>query len=170
MAEERCAKYGITVRYPGRSCAPTTARWSRRSAPHLVGAGVAPSRLDLPGRLGAAADHRDRVVSRAVIVRMWEVQAHPEGVSDLLSWVCEAALPSLEVNPLYVSGEVFSSTETGWSRSSAGAATRCRCRTRRATWSRGRRTCGISARSTAERVSRPVEAQPAAMAGPRRPR
>jgi hypothetical protein len=50
-------------------------------------------------------------VSRAVIVRMWEARAHPEGLTDLLSWVCEAALPSLEVNPLYLSGEVFSSTD-----------------------------------------------------------
>jgi hypothetical protein len=50
-------------------------------------------------------------VSRAVIVRMWEVRAHPEAMGELLSWVCEAALPSLEVNPLYLSGEVFSSTD-----------------------------------------------------------
>ena len=50
-------------------------------------------------------------MSRAVIVRMWEVRAHPEAMADLLSWVCEAALPNLEVNPLHVSSEVFSSTD-----------------------------------------------------------
>jgi hypothetical protein len=50
-------------------------------------------------------------MSRAVIVRMWEVRSHPEGLTDLLSWACESALPSLEVNPLYVSGEVLSSTD-----------------------------------------------------------
>ena len=31
--------------------------------------------------------------SGPVIVRMWEVRAHPEALSDLLSWICEAALP-----------------------------------------------------------------------------
>jgi hypothetical protein len=42
---------------------------------------------------------------------MWEVRTHPEGLTDLLSWVCEAALPSVEVNPLHVSSEVLSSTD-----------------------------------------------------------
>jgi len=50
-------------------------------------------------------------MSRAVIVRMWEVRAHPEGLTDLLSWVCEAALPSLELSPLHMSSEVLSSTD-----------------------------------------------------------
>jgi hypothetical protein len=42
---------------------------------------------------------------------MWEVKAYPEALTDLLSWVCEAALPSIEVNPLHVASEVFSSTD-----------------------------------------------------------
>ena len=42
---------------------------------------------------------------------MWEVRAYPEALPDLLSWVCEAALPSLELDPLHVSSEVFSSTD-----------------------------------------------------------
>jgi hypothetical protein len=42
---------------------------------------------------------------------MWEVRAYPEAMTDLLSWVCEAALPSVEVDPLHVSSEVFSSTD-----------------------------------------------------------
>jgi hypothetical protein len=46
-----------------------------------------------------------------VIVRMWEVRAHPEAFDDLLSWVCEAALPRWETNPLHVSSEVFSSAD-----------------------------------------------------------
>jgi hypothetical protein len=46
-----------------------------------------------------------------VIARMWEVRSHPEGFSDLLSWVCEAALPKVEVHPSHVSSEVFSSTD-----------------------------------------------------------
>jgi hypothetical protein len=50
-------------------------------------------------------------VSGAVIARMWEVRAHPEGFTELLSWVCESALPAVEVNPLHVSSEVFSSTD-----------------------------------------------------------
>ncbi len=43
---------------------------------------------------------------------MWEVRSHPEALTDLLSWVCEAALPTIEVNPLHVSSEVFSSTDS----------------------------------------------------------
>ena len=46
-----------------------------------------------------------------MIVRMWEVRAHPEGLSDLLSWICEAALPKIEVNPLHITSEVFTSTD-----------------------------------------------------------
>jgi hypothetical protein len=42
---------------------------------------------------------------------MWEVKAHPEAMTDVLSWVCEAALPEIEVNPLHVSSEVFTSTD-----------------------------------------------------------
>ena len=46
-----------------------------------------------------------------VIVRMWEVRAHPESFDELLSWVCEAALLDVEVEPLHVSSEVFTSTD-----------------------------------------------------------
>jgi hypothetical protein len=46
-----------------------------------------------------------------MIVRMWEVKAHPEGLADVLSWVCEAAIPKLETNPLHISSEVFSSAD-----------------------------------------------------------
>jgi hypothetical protein len=42
---------------------------------------------------------------------MWEVQAYPEGFTELLSWVCEAALPAIEPNPAHVTSEVFSSTD-----------------------------------------------------------
>jgi hypothetical protein len=42
---------------------------------------------------------------------MWEARANPEGFQDLLSWVCEAALPELEHHPLHVSSEVFASTD-----------------------------------------------------------
>jgi hypothetical protein len=42
---------------------------------------------------------------------MWEAQAHPEGFADLLAWVCEAALPEIEIQPLHISSEVLSSTE-----------------------------------------------------------
>jgi hypothetical protein len=50
-------------------------------------------------------------VSDPVIVRMWEVRAYPQRFADLLSWVCETALPAIEVHPLHVSSEVFSSTD-----------------------------------------------------------
>ena len=49
--------------------------------------------------------------SGPVIVRMWEVRAHPEALTDLLSWICEAALPKVEVSPLHISSEVFTSTD-----------------------------------------------------------
>jgi hypothetical protein len=42
---------------------------------------------------------------------MWEVRAHPESLSDLLSWICEAGLPKIEVNPLHIASEVYSSTD-----------------------------------------------------------
>ena len=42
---------------------------------------------------------------------MWEVRAHPEGFDDLLSWVCEAAVPRYERNPAHINTEVFSSTD-----------------------------------------------------------
>jgi hypothetical protein len=42
---------------------------------------------------------------------MWEVRAHPEALTDLLSWICEAALPKIEVSPLHNSSEVYSSTD-----------------------------------------------------------
>ncbi len=51
------------------------------------------------------------VESSAVIVRMWEVRAHPEAFDELLSWVCEAMLPKVEVHPMHISSEVFSSTD-----------------------------------------------------------
>jgi hypothetical protein len=46
-----------------------------------------------------------------VIARMWEVRAHPEGFTDLLSWVCEAAVPGIESHPLHIASEVFSSAD-----------------------------------------------------------
>jgi hypothetical protein len=42
---------------------------------------------------------------------MWEVRAHPEGFADLLSWVCDSAVPAIEEHPLHLSSEVFSSTD-----------------------------------------------------------
>lgn len=50
-------------------------------------------------------------MSPGVIVRMWEVRAHPEGFTDLLSWVVDRAVPGVEVNPLHIASEVFTSTD-----------------------------------------------------------
>jgi hypothetical protein len=50
-------------------------------------------------------------VSRDVIARMWEVRARPERFTELLSWVCDTALPAVEVLPQHVSSEVYSSTD-----------------------------------------------------------
>lgn len=46
-----------------------------------------------------------------MIVRMWEVRALGSGFDELLSWVCDQALPRIEVLPLHVSSQVFSSTD-----------------------------------------------------------
>lgn len=42
---------------------------------------------------------------------MWEVRAWPAGFGELLTWVCETAVPALEVQPLHMSSEVFTSTD-----------------------------------------------------------
>jgi hypothetical protein len=46
-----------------------------------------------------------------VIVRMWEVRAYPRTFTELLEWVCDVALPTIEVQPLHIGSEVFSSTD-----------------------------------------------------------
>ena len=46
-----------------------------------------------------------------MIARMWEVRALASGFDELLSWVCDDVLPMLEVLPLHVSSEVYSSTD-----------------------------------------------------------
>jgi hypothetical protein len=46
-----------------------------------------------------------------VIVRMWEVRGHPGRFADLVSWVCETAVPSLELDPGHVASEVFASAD-----------------------------------------------------------
>jgi len=46
-----------------------------------------------------------------MIARMWEVRASRSGLDELLSWVCDVALPKLEVLPSHVSSEVYSSTD-----------------------------------------------------------
>ena len=42
---------------------------------------------------------------------MWEARAYREAFADLLSWVCDAAVPELEQHPLHVSSEVYTSTD-----------------------------------------------------------
>ena len=46
-----------------------------------------------------------------MIVRMWEVRAHPEGFADLLGWVCDVAVATVEAHPQHIASEVFSSTD-----------------------------------------------------------
>ena len=50
-------------------------------------------------------------MSGDVIVRMWEVRGEPAKFTDLIAWVCDTAVPRLEVEPLHISSEVFSSTD-----------------------------------------------------------
>jgi hypothetical protein len=46
-----------------------------------------------------------------MIARMWEVRALGSGFAELLTWVCDDAVPSVEVLPQHVSSEVYSSTD-----------------------------------------------------------
>lgn len=46
-----------------------------------------------------------------MIVRMWEAKAESYGFADLITWVCETALPDFDHDPLHLSSEVFSSTD-----------------------------------------------------------
>ncbi len=42
---------------------------------------------------------------------MWEVRALGSGFAELLSWVCDRAVPAIEVEPLHVASEVFTSPD-----------------------------------------------------------
>lgn len=53
----------------------------------------------------------NRVGSGGVIVRMWEARAHPAAFAELLSWVCDTAVPSIELEPRHLTSEVYSSTD-----------------------------------------------------------
>jgi hypothetical protein len=46
-----------------------------------------------------------------MIARMWEVRALRSGFDELLTWVCDEALPQIEVLPSHVSSDVYSSTD-----------------------------------------------------------
>ena len=46
-----------------------------------------------------------------MIARMWEVRASENGFDELLSWVCDVAVPGIEVLPQHVSSEIYSSTD-----------------------------------------------------------
>jgi hypothetical protein len=46
-----------------------------------------------------------------MIARMWEVRALGSGFDELLTWVCDEALPQIEVLPSHLSSEVYSSTD-----------------------------------------------------------
>jgi hypothetical protein len=46
-----------------------------------------------------------------MIARMWEVRASEAGFDELLGWVCDQALPTIEVLPQHVSSDVYSSAD-----------------------------------------------------------
>ena len=46
-----------------------------------------------------------------MIARMWEVRASASGFDELLTWVCDVAVPTIEQNPLHISSEVFTSPD-----------------------------------------------------------
>jgi hypothetical protein len=46
-----------------------------------------------------------------MIARMWEVRALASGFDELLTWVCDVAVPGIEVLPQHMASEVFSSTD-----------------------------------------------------------
>ena len=46
-----------------------------------------------------------------MIARMWEVRATEAGFDELLSWVCDRAVPQVSVDPRHVSSEIFTSPD-----------------------------------------------------------
>jgi hypothetical protein len=42
---------------------------------------------------------------------MWEVRGEPGRVPELVRWVCDVAVPSVEHHPRYAGSEVFSATD-----------------------------------------------------------
>ena len=46
-----------------------------------------------------------------MIVRMWEVRAQQRNFTELLSWVCDVAVPAIEQSPLHMSSEVFTAPD-----------------------------------------------------------
>ncbi|WP_203712641.1 hypothetical protein [Asanoa siamensis] len=46
-----------------------------------------------------------------MIVRMWEARAERNRLPELVEWVCDTALPRVEVSPLHIASEVFSSSD-----------------------------------------------------------
>jgi len=46
-----------------------------------------------------------------MIARMWEVRALASGFDELLAWVCDVAVPRIEVLPQHVASDVYSSTD-----------------------------------------------------------
>ena len=46
-----------------------------------------------------------------MIVRMWEVRAQQRTFTELLGWVCDVAVPAIELSPLHIQSEVFSSPD-----------------------------------------------------------
>jgi hypothetical protein len=46
-----------------------------------------------------------------MIARMWEIRASRTGFDDLLAWVCDVAVPRIEVLPQHVSSDIYSSTD-----------------------------------------------------------
>jgi len=50
-------------------------------------------------------------MSGGVIVRMWEARAEAARLAELLSWVCDTALPEIEPSPLHLASEIFSSAD-----------------------------------------------------------
>ena len=46
-----------------------------------------------------------------MIVRMWEVRAQQRNYTELLAWVCDVALPAIELSPMHMGSEVFTSPD-----------------------------------------------------------
>jgi hypothetical protein len=42
---------------------------------------------------------------------MWEVRAYARTFTELLGWVCDEAVPAIELDPQHIASEIFSSTD-----------------------------------------------------------
>ena len=120
LAAAALRRAGITLRVPRPKLCTDNGAMVAALGAQLVAAGRAGQPAGPPRRLGDADHHGVALIGRVavlivnggttLIVRMWEVRAQQRNFTELLTWVCDVALPAIEVSPLHIASEVFTST------------------------------------------------------------